>query len=73
MKQVSQDRHFLADLKIAIRDSPDDPQILFEVRRLESFITEDSKMSEMAQSLNEFGSLSVIPRPVLQGDGLLSR
>ena len=73
MKQVSQDRHFLADLKRAIRDSPDDPQILFEVRRLESFITEDSKMSEMAQSLNEFGSLSVIPRPVLQGDGLLSR
>ena len=73
MKQVSQDRHFLADLKRAIRDSPDDPQSLFGVRRLESFITEDSKMSEMAQSLNEFGSLSVIPRPVLQGDGLLSR
>ena len=48
MKQVSQDRHFLADLKRAIRDSPDDPQILFEVRRLESFITEHSKMAEMA-------------------------
>ena len=34
VKQVSQDRHFLADLKRAIRDSPDAPQILFEVRRL---------------------------------------
>lgn len=47
MIQVSQDRRSLADLKRAMRDSPDDPQTLFEVRRLESFITEHSKMAEM--------------------------
>ena len=36
-KQVSQDRRSLADLKRAMRDSPDNRQILLEVRRLESF------------------------------------
>ena len=48
VKQVSEARRSLADLKRAIRDSPDDPQTLSEVRRLESFITEHSKMAEMA-------------------------
>ena len=48
VKQVSEARRSLADLKRTIRDSPDDPQSLSEVRRLESFITEHSKMAEMA-------------------------
>mgnify|MGYP003324283593 CR=1 FL=1 len=48
VKQVSEARRSLADLKRAIRDYPDDPQTLLEVRRLESFITEHSKMAEMA-------------------------
>ena len=37
VKQVSEARRSLADLKRAMRDSPDDRQILLEVRRLESF------------------------------------
>ena len=48
VKQVSEARRSLADLKRAMRDYPDDPQTLSEVRRLESFITEHSKMAEMA-------------------------
>ena len=48
VKQVSEARRSLADLKRAMRDYPDDPQTLLEVRRLESFITEHSKMAEMA-------------------------
>ena len=48
VKQVSEARRSLADLKRAISDYPDDPQTLSEVRRLESFITEHSKMAEMA-------------------------
>ena len=48
VKQVSEARRSLADLKRAIRDYPDDPQTLSQVRRLESFITEHSKMAEMA-------------------------
>ena len=48
VKQVSEARRSLADLKRAIRDSPDDPQTLSEVRRLESFITDHSKKAEMA-------------------------
>ena len=48
VKQVSEARRSLADLKRTMRDSPDDPQSLSEVRRLESFITEHSKMAEMA-------------------------
>lgn len=38
----------LADLKRVIRTSPDDPETISEVRRLELFITEHSKMAEMA-------------------------
>ena len=37
VKQVSEARRSLADLKRAMRDYPDDPQTLSEVRRLESF------------------------------------
>ena len=48
VKQVSEARRSLADLKRAMRDYPDNPQTLSEVRRLESFITEHSKMAEMA-------------------------
>ena len=48
VKQVSEARRSLADLKRAIRDYPDDPQTLSQVRRLESFITEHRKMAEMA-------------------------
>ena len=48
VKQVSEARRSLADLKRAMRDYPDDPQTLSEVRRLEWFITEHSKMAEMA-------------------------
>ena len=48
VKQVSEARRSLANLKRAIRDYPDDPQTLSQVRRLESFITEHSKMAEMA-------------------------
>ena len=48
VKQVSEARRSLADLKRAIRDYPDYPQTLSQVRRLESFITEHSKMAEMA-------------------------
>ena len=48
VKQVSEARRSLADLKRTIRESPDDPQTLSQVRRLESFITEHSKMAEMA-------------------------
>ena len=48
VEQVSESRRSLADLKSAMRDYPDDPQTLSEVRRLESFITEHSKMAEMA-------------------------
>ena len=48
VKQVSEARRSLADLKRAIRDYPDDPQTLSQLRRLESFITEHSKMAEMA-------------------------
>ena len=48
VKQVSEARRSLADLKRAIRDYPDDPQTISQVRRLESFITEHSKMAEMA-------------------------
>ena len=48
VKQVSEARRSLADLKRAIGDYPDDPQTLSQVRRLESFITEHSKMAEMA-------------------------
>ena len=48
VKQVSEARRSLADLKREIRDYPDDPQTLSEVRRLEWFITEHSKMAEMA-------------------------
>ena len=48
VKQVSEARRSLADLKRAMRDYPHNPQTLSEVRRLESFITEHSKMAEMA-------------------------
>ena len=48
VKQVSEARRSLADLKREIRDYPDDPQTLSQLRRLESFITEHSKMAEMA-------------------------
>ena len=48
VKQVSEARRSLSDLKRAMRDYPDNPQTLSEVRRLESFITEHSKMAEMA-------------------------
>ena len=42
VKQVSEARRSLANLKRAIRDYPDDPQTLSQLRRLESFITEHS-------------------------------
>ena len=48
VKQVSEARRSLADLKRAMRDYPHNPQTLSEVRRLESFITEHRKMAEMA-------------------------
>ena len=48
VKQVGEARSSLADLKRSMRDSPDDPETISEVRRLESFITEHSKMAEMA-------------------------
>ena len=48
VKRVSDARSSLADLKRSMRDSPDDPETISEVRRLESFITEHSKMAEMA-------------------------
>ena len=48
VKQVSEARRSLADLKRSIRTSPDDPETISEVRRLELFITEHSKMAEMA-------------------------
>ena len=48
VKQVSEARRSLADLKRAIRTSPDDPETISEVRRLELFITEHSKMAGMA-------------------------
>ena len=47
VKQISQARRSLADLKRAIRTSSDDPETISEVRRLELFITEHSKMAEM--------------------------
>ncbi len=48
VKRVSDVRSSLADLKPSMRDSPDDPEAVSEVPRLESFITEHSKMAEMA-------------------------
>ncbi len=48
VKQVSEARRSLADLKRAMRDYPHNPQTLSEVRRLESFLTVHSKMAEMA-------------------------
>ena len=48
VKQVSEARSSLADLKRSMRDSPDDRETISEVGRLESFITEHSKMAEMA-------------------------
>ena len=48
VKQVSDARSSLADLKRSMRASPDDRETLSEVPRLESFITEHSKMAEMA-------------------------
>ena len=48
VKRVSDARSSLADLKPSMRDSPDDPEAVSEVPRLESFITEHSKMAEMA-------------------------
>ena len=48
VKRVSDARSSLADLKRSTRDSPDDPEAVSEVPRLESFITEHSKMAEMA-------------------------
>jgi len=48
VKQVSEARSSLASLKRSTGDSPDDPGTISEVRRLESFIIEHSKMAEMA-------------------------
>ena len=48
VKQVCDARSSLAGLKRSMRNSPDDPEAVSEVPRLESFITEHSKMAEMA-------------------------